>query len=73
MVKRHVWVVEWREPKCSRLWSSHGLNNMFTTKKLAVADARELTQISKEFGYGTEHRVVKYTPHDPLERYSGGY
>jgi hypothetical protein len=72
-MRRHIWVVEQRDPKRSHLWNNGTRESCFIREKDAVIDARRSRGQSNEFGWGLEYRVAKYTPHDPLEHYRGGY
>ena len=66
-MKRHIWVVEWQEPKKSDSWSSKGLYNKFWTKKEADRDAWINKGQSREFNWGLDFRVIKYTPDEPYQ------
>ena len=66
MIKRHLWVVEWRDPenpryggKINKRWECGGPNDTFVTKKEALKQAAEGRLWS-----GLEYRVTKYVPYE---------
>ena len=62
---RHIWVLEVAEKPGG--WEPH---MSLVTRECA---RRELKEEREACENGARFRIVKYIPHDPMERYRGGY